>query len=115
VAKPTTWLFPGRDPLLPITTRQLYRVVRETAEALQITKRVSPNVLRHSFATHLLEQGSHPQRRPRLHCFPRSRLKKLRFRCNWEAGTPDPTFGAMIGTACTLPASRFGTDTCNWC
>jgi site-specific recombinase XerD len=57
VAKPRTWLFPGRDPFLPITTRQLYRVVRETAEALEIYKRVSPNVLRHSFATHLLEQG----------------------------------------------------------
>ena len=31
VGQPTTWLFPGRDPLLPITTRQLYRVVRDTA------------------------------------------------------------------------------------
>jgi integrase/recombinase XerD len=58
VARPTTWLFPGRDPLLPITTRQLYRVVRDTAEAIEIKKRVSPNVLRHSFATHLLEQGT---------------------------------------------------------
>ena len=55
--QPTTWLFPGRDPLLPITTRQLYRVVRETAEAVGIQKRVSPHTLRHSFATHLLEQG----------------------------------------------------------
>jgi integrase/recombinase XerD len=59
VAKPRIWLFPGgRDPLLPITTRQLYRVVRDTAEALDFQKRVSPNVLRHSFATHLLEQGT---------------------------------------------------------
>jgi len=33
MGQPTTWLFPGRDPLLPITTRQLYRVVRDTAEA----------------------------------------------------------------------------------
>ena len=57
VGQPTTWLFPGRDPLLPITTRQLYRVVRDTATAVGIEKRVSPHTLRHSFATHLLEQG----------------------------------------------------------
>jgi site-specific recombinase XerD len=57
VGQPTTWLFPGRDPLLPITTRQLYRVVRDTAAAVGIEKRVSPHTLWHSFATHLLEQG----------------------------------------------------------
>ena len=58
VARPRLWLFPGRDPILPITTRQLYRVVRDTAEAVGINKRVSPHVLRHSFATHLYEQGT---------------------------------------------------------
>src|SRR5271166_660682 len=57
VGQPAAWLFPGRDPLLPITTRQLYRVVRGTAAAVGIQKRVSPHTLRHSFATHLLEQG----------------------------------------------------------
>jgi integrase/recombinase XerD len=58
VGQPTTWLFPGQDRLLPITTRQLYRVVTETARAVGIEKRVSPHTLRHSFATHLLEQGT---------------------------------------------------------
>lgn len=57
VGRPTTWLFPGRDPLLPVTARQLYRVVREAAEAAEIKTRVTPHTLRHSFATHLLEQG----------------------------------------------------------
>jgi len=47
VAKPRTWLFPGKDPLFPITTRQLHRVVCDTAEALAINKRVTPHVLRH--------------------------------------------------------------------
>jgi site-specific recombinase XerD len=47
VARPRVWLFPSRDPLMPITTRQLHRVVRDTAQAVGINKRVSPHVLRH--------------------------------------------------------------------
>jgi site-specific recombinase XerD len=56
---PGGWLFPGRNPVEPLSARQLGRVVRAAAEAAGITKRVSPHTLRHSysFATHLLEQG----------------------------------------------------------
>jgi site-specific recombinase XerD len=52
------WLFPGQHAMKPISTRQLYRIVVEAAQAAQIAKRVGPHTLRHSFATHLLEDGT---------------------------------------------------------
>lgn len=58
VMRPGGWLFPGQDPARPITTRQLSRVVEAAAEAAGLTKHVSPHTLRHSFATHLLEDGT---------------------------------------------------------
>jgi site-specific recombinase XerD len=56
VARPQGWLFPGRDPGQPLTTRQLNRACHAAARIAEIGKRVSPHTLRHSFATHLLEQ-----------------------------------------------------------
>ena len=56
-AHPRGWLFPGQDPVNPMSTRQLVRAVHAAAKAAGITKRVTPHTLRHSFATHLLEQG----------------------------------------------------------
>ena len=52
------WLFPGQHAMKPISTRQLYRIVVEAAQAADIAKRVGPHTLRHSVATHLLEDGT---------------------------------------------------------
>ena len=55
-ARPQGWLFPGQNPVNPLTTRQLNRACHAAADAAGIGKRVSLHTLRHSFATHLLEQ-----------------------------------------------------------
>lgn len=50
------WLFPGMNRINPLTPRQLNRAIHAAAQAAGIDKRVSMHTLRHSFATHLLEQ-----------------------------------------------------------
>ncbi len=54
---PGGWLFPGQNPVNPLTNRQLRRAFDSARQAAGIDKRVSLHTLRHCFATHLMEQG----------------------------------------------------------
>lgn len=55
------WLFPGPNPDKPLTTHAVQSACRQAALASGLSKRVTPHVLRHSFATHLMESGTDMQ------------------------------------------------------
>jgi site-specific recombinase XerD len=57
-SRSASWLFPGDKVDKPITTKAVFLIVQKAAARAKITKVVSPHVLRHSFATHLLESGT---------------------------------------------------------
>ncbi|MCD6079475.1 MAG: integrase [Ramlibacter sp.] len=58
LARPKQWLFPGRDGSGPMHVQVLHSACRSACAAAGIDKRVTVHTLRHSFATHLLENGT---------------------------------------------------------
>jgi integrase/recombinase XerD len=58
IARPTDYLFPGRVPGSPLRREGVSKAIGCARRACGITKVVTMRMLRHSFATHLLESGT---------------------------------------------------------
>ena len=58
IARSSNWLFPGRRPGTHISADRAEQACREARKAIGTSKKVTVRMLRHCFATHLLENGT---------------------------------------------------------
>lgn len=55
--RPEKYLFEGRDPGTPYSVESFGKVVKRAARSAGLRQNVSPHILRHCFASHMLERG----------------------------------------------------------
>jgi integrase/recombinase XerD len=70
IARPQVWLFPGQNPVNPLTTRQFNRAVHAARHTAEITKRVTP------WMSHLLMRSRRRSSSPSRNWPPRWRQRK---------------------------------------